>query len=183
MAEPRFSADLFAFSFYNDPTIPQFFYRLGLNLDWRFPSLHVSSQNAYNFRNQTVDYTNNRIGWTINENVALSFEFRYRSRFDWRKADRDNYILDVTRSESELLLSPLSDRRITILGDLFIRLSPFWECRFQAHSGFYRLNQNPYTELKVDLFTWLSSALKLRISYTHTDLDDRVTAGISLIKK
>lgn len=181
--ESTFSADLFAYSFYNDPVIPQFFYRLGLDLSWHFPSLYVTSKSAYNFPYHRLDYTNNRIEWTLNENVAFAFEVRYRSRFDWRKADHDNYILNVTRSESELLLSPLSDRRITLLGDLFVRISPFWECRIQGHSGFYRMNQNPYTEIKVDLFTWISSATKLRLSYSHTDLDDRVTAGISILKK
>ena len=40
-----------------------------------------------------------------------------------------------------------------------------------------------YNEFKLDLFTWISTNLKLRLSYTHTIKDDRVTAGISLIKK
>ena len=38
-------------------------------------------------------------------------------------------------------------------------------------------------EFKIDLFTWLSMNWKLRLSYSHTIKDDRVTAGISLVKK
>jgi hypothetical protein len=31
---------------------------------------------------------------------------RHRSRFDWRKSDHDNFILDVSRSIHELVQSP-----------------------------------------------------------------------------
>ncbi|MBI5272803.1 MAG: hypothetical protein HY861_02335 [Chlamydiia bacterium] len=178
-----FTADLYANAFFSDPTIPQFIPRLYLLLSWNLPSLDVSIHNAWNFRNQVLDFFNARARWTISENIALTVEGRYRSEYDWRKADHENFILDVTRSETQLLLSPLSDRRITILSDLFIRLSPFWECHLQSHHGFYRFTEDPYNEFKIDLFTWITTALKLRISYSHTDKDDRVTGGISLIKK
>ncbi len=180
---PSFSADLFANAFTADPTIPRLIPKLYLDLAWRLPSLHVTWRNAWNFWHQTLDYSNARVQWTLNENAAFSVEGRFRSRFDWRKADHDNFILDCTRQESELLLSPLSDRRITLLLNLFVRFNPFWECQVQSHHGFYRLNETPYNEVKVDLFTWISSAIKLRLSYSHTDRDDRVTAGISLVKK
>jgi hypothetical protein len=181
--EPSFSSSLFVNAFMSEVTIPQFIPRLYLDLDWNLPAINISWRNAWNFRNHTLDYTNARFQWTVNENVAFSLEGRFRSRFDWRKADHTNFLLDVTRSESELLLSPLSDRRITFLTHLFLRLNPFWECHLQSHHGFYRLNETPYNEVKVDLFRWLSSHLKLRLSYSHTDLDDRFTAGISLVKK
>jgi hypothetical protein len=126
----------------------------------------------------------------VNENVAFTFDLRYRSRYDWRKSDHENFILDVTRSESELLDSPLSDQRLTILTHAFFRLTPFWECQLESHHGFLRETQdyNPprkhlYNEFKIDLFTWLSTNWKLRLTYSHTILDDRVTAGLSLIKK
>ncbi len=111
--------------FFSDPTIPQFIPRLYLWLEWRLPSVYLSFHNAWNFRNQVLDFSNARCRWTINENIALSLETRYRSQYDWRKADHENFILDVTRSESQLLSSPLSDRRLTLLTDLFVRLSPF----------------------------------------------------------
>ena len=182
--EPYFKADLYADAFFSDPTIPQLIPRLYLWLGWRLPSLHLIFHNAWNFRHHTVEFSIARCKWTINENIALSLEGRYRSPYDWRKADHENFLLDVTRPESELLSSPLSDRRITLLADLFIRFSPFWECRIQSHHGFYRMTEDPYNEFEVNLFTWLSSAAKLRITFSHTDKETfRFGFGVDLIKK
>lgn len=178
-----FSTNLYANAFFSDPVIPQLFYKMYLDLEWTFPSLELSLYNAWNFRNQVIDHSNSRLRWTVNEHFAFALELRYRSLYDWRKADHHNFILDVTRPEEDLLLSPLSDRRITVLMKAFIRLTPFWECHLQSHQGFLRKTQKPYNEFKADLFTWISANWKLRISYTHTLKDDRVTAGLSLIKK
>jgi hypothetical protein len=180
---PSFTADLYANAFFADFTIPQIVPRGYLDLSWNIANLNFTSRNCYNFRNQVLDFSNNRIQWTINENAALALEGRYRSQYDWRKADHESFILDVTRSQSDLLLSPLSDRRATILTHLFFRLTPFWECHIQSHHGFIRKGESPYNEVKVDLYTWISSALKLRVSYSHVDRDDRVTAGIALVKR
>ena len=180
---PSFSADLYANAFFADFTIPRFIPRAYLDLGWNLSSLNLSIRSCWNFWNQVLDYTNAKLQWTINENCAFSLEGRYRSQYDWRKADHESFVLDVTRTESELLLSPLSDQRATILTHFFFRPTPFWECHIQSHHGFYRSHEKPYNEVKVDLYTWINSALKLRISYSHLDLDDRVTAGISLIKK
>lgn len=166
--EPRFIADLYGNAFFADRKIPQFMPYGYLDLFWRFPSVHLTSENAWNFREHTLQYSNARLQWTVNENIAISLEGRYRSRFDWRKADHDNFILDVTRSQSELLQSPLSDQRVTFLTDLFIRLTPLWECRIQSHHGFLRLNEKPYNEVKIDLFTWISASLKCRLSFCHS---------------
>ncbi len=180
---PWFTADLYTDGFYSDPVIPEFIPYLYLWLEWRFPSVYLSTHNSWDFRNQVLHFSNSRCKWTINENIAVSLEARYRSEYTWRKADQENFILDVTRPQSQLLSSPLSDRRFTILTDIFWRLSPFWECRFQSHHGFLRFTEDPYNELKIDLYTWLTSSLKLRLSYSHLDKDDRFTWEIYLIKK
>ncbi len=182
--EASFSADLYANAFFADATIPQVVPRLYLRLSWKLPSVEIASQNCWNFRHHTLDYANALLKWTINEHIAFHLEGRFRSRFDWRKADHDNFILDVTRSETELLLSPLSDRRITFLTNLFIRLNPFWECHIESHHGFYRLNETPYNEVKVNLYTWISSAWKLRLTYGYTAKGGNdFGIGLNLIKK
>lgn len=181
--EASFSADLYANAFFSDPTIPQFIPRFYLHLNWRLPSLHFTFQNCWNIRHHQLDYSKARFLWTVGENVAFSLEGRYRSRYDWRKADHENFILDVTRSETELLLSPLSDRRVTILSNLFIRLNPLWETQITSLQGFYRLTEKPYTEIKVNLSTWVSSSFKVRLSYSHVRHDDRVSVHMDLIKK
>ena len=181
--EASFAGDLYADAFLSDETIPQLIPRMYLRLGWNLPSIFITSHNCWNFRHNLLDFSKLRFKWTVNENIALSLEARYRSKYDWRKADHENFILDVTRPESQLLLSPLSDRRITFITNIFIRFNPLWEGQIQSHHGFYRFTEDPYNEVKVDLFTWITAALKLRVSYSHTDKDDRVTAGITLIKK
>ncbi len=181
--EPSFSSDLYANAFFSDPTIPQFIPRLYLLLDWKLPSLHFSFHNCWNIRHDLFDFSKARLLWTVSENVALSFEARYRSKYDWRKADHDNFILDVTRSETELLLSPLSDQRVTLLSQCFIRFNPLWEAKISSIQGFYRLDEKPYTEVKIDLSTWISSSFKARLSYSHIRNDDRVSFHLDLVKK
>lgn len=187
--EARFVADLYANAFFSDPVIPQVIPRLYLWLAWRLPSVHFTWHNGYNFRHQLVDFSNARLKWTANENVALSLEARYRSKYDWRKADHENFILDVTRPESELLESPLSDRRVTLLSNVFIRLNPFWDLQFETHHGFYRLYKNhirekPFNEFRIHLYTWLSSAWKLHLYYGYT-LKNHFdwTVNIQFVKK
>lgn len=180
---PTFAADLYADAFFADKTMSKLFPWMFLNFQWNLPSLAFYSNNAWTFLYNTVQFANLRGEWTLNENFALSLEVRYRSKYDWRKADHENFFLDLTRSQEDLLASPLSDRRITLLTHFYVRLTPFWSAHFQSHHGFYRLDQKPYNEFKVDLFTWISSSWKLRISYLHADRDDRVSAGLELIKK
>jgi hypothetical protein len=186
--EPSFTADLYVNAFFADFAIPQVIPYGYCDLAWRLPSLHFTWENAWNFRHETLQHSNARLLWTVNENIALSLEGRYRSRYDWRKADHENYLLDVSRSESELLLSPLSDRRITLLANAFIRMTPFWECHIQSHHGFFRVNETPFNEIKVDLYTWLSSVLKLRLSYKYTDytrpnFPHHFSANLELVRK
>ena len=171
--EASFTADLYANAFFSDPTIPQIMPRAYLKLEWRLPSVFATWHNCYNFRNHVCDFSNALLKWTANEHVAMSLETRYRSKYDWRKSDHENFILDVSRLQRELLESPLSDRRITLLSNVFIRLNPFWELQFESHHGFYRLyknhiHENPYNEFKIHLYTWLSSAWKLHFYYGYT---------------
>jgi hypothetical protein len=188
-AIPCCIADLYTNAFFAENKFPQPIPKLYLLLNWNFPSLDLSIHNAWNFRHQTLDFFNTRLQLTVNENVAFAFDLRYRSQYDWRKTDHENFLLDVARWERELLESPLSDRRMSIITHAFFRLTPFWELQIESHHGFLREKQknnpprkHPYNECKVDLFTWLSANCKLRLTYSHTINDDRVSAGISLVK-
>jgi hypothetical protein len=180
--EASFSADLYANAFFKDEVIPQLVPRGYLLLNWRNPSLWFTLHNAWNFRHHLLDFSKARLQWTFSENVAISLEARYRSKYDWRKADHESFILDVTRTETQLLLSPLSDRRMTILGNLFIRLNPLWESQIWLIHGLYREHETPYTEVKIDLSTWIYSAFKVRASYSHIRNDDRVSFHFDLVR-
>lgn len=174
--EASFEAHLYANAFFSDPVIPQVVPKAYLWLGWRLPSVSLTLNNCYNFRNQIWDFSNSELRWTVSENVAMRLEARYRSKYDWRKSDHQNFILDVTRSENELLSSPLSDRRITLLSNIFVRINPFWSLKFESHHGFYRLYKNsihekPYNEFQVHLYTFLSTSWKLHLKYGYTFKD------------
>lgn len=183
--EPSFTADLYANAFFGQSVIRPYVYKVYCDLSWRLSSLYVTLNNIWNIENKIWDVLNARIKWTINENAAISFEGRYRSKYDWRKADHENFILDATRSEGELLASPISDQRITLLSKCFFRFTPFWECEIGSHHGFYRLNQTPYNEVNINVFTWISSHWKLRLSYRYTESrpHNHFDMGLNLIRK
>ena len=112
----------------------------------------------------------------------MSLEFRYRSSFDFRKANHENFILDVSRNQYELADSPISDKRNTILTHLYFRLNPFWACEIHSHHGWNRKLEPPYNEFKIDLYTMLSSSWKVRLSYQHNEVNDRFSWAVSLVK-
>ena len=173
--------DLYTNLFFDTPFVP-LSPKTYLNIRYDYVSLFLLSQSAWNFRKNLLDFSNLRLGWTASENAAFILELRYRSSWDWRKAERDNFILDVTRDEVELFISPLSDRRLTFLTHMYFRFNPLWTCHIQSHHGWGRKYEPSYNEIKVDLFRLLSSNWRLRISYQHNERDDRVTAALSLIK-
>ncbi|MBI5346138.1 MAG: LPS-assembly protein LptD [Chlamydiae bacterium] len=178
---PTIVADLYT-TYFIDPKKISNFYKLYFDWTWNLPSLYFLTNIAWNFDHETLDFSNFRLGWTANKNVAFALEFRYRSQFDYRKSDYENFILDVTRSQDALLDSPLSDKRNTIITHAFFRLNPYWTCHLESHHGFNRSKEPFYNEYKIDLFTMLSTAWKVRISYQHSQKDDRFTGAIVLIK-
>lgn len=179
---PTYEIDLYANTFLDSDFIPRTLPKLYLDMRWNLPSTYFNIASAWNFFKHTLDYSNIRFGWTINEYVAADLEFRYRSSYDFRKSDHQNFILDVSRNENQLVNSPISDKRNTILSHIYCRLNPYWSCEFTSHHGWNRKNEPPYNEYKVDLYTMISSSWKVRISYQHTTTDDRVTGAVMLIK-
>lgn len=165
---PFLHCDLYGLGFVADQTFHLPFPKAGAYLQWLQPNLTFTADMRYNFNNHVLDFGNFSLYYTFNANFALYMEYRHRSRFDWRKDQHDNFILDVTRPISTLLDSPLSDGRNTFLSRAEIHLSPKWTLQLQTHSGWGRKNEPGYTEAKIDLITLLSSAWKLKLSYTHT---------------
>ena len=185
--EPNILIDLYAYSFFGAETFQKVVPKLQGNLIWSFPSWKLSSRLGWNIEEQVLDYANIALAWTINENFAFKSEFRHRSRFDWRKDDPDNFIMEVTRPIPELLHSPLSDGRNTLLSRLQIKLAPQWIARLESHIGWGRGGEPNYNEAKVDLITMISTSWKLRITFVHSPApkkkNDRFAFGMSLVKK
>ena len=180
--KPTFEADIYTNLFLKDLQSHLIAPKGYLNLTWNLSSLFLFSENGWNFNNQSFDFSNARLGWTVNENIAVAVEIRYRSKYEWRKADRDNYIMNVSRPEDNMLTTPLSDKRCTFLTHLFVRINPYWACHFQSFHGWNRNNEAPYNEFKIDFDTLLSSSWKVRLSFSHTELENSFSFTCFLIK-
>lgn len=180
---PTFECDLYALGFLGDQTFSTVFPKAGVNLAWNYPNLKITSDLRWNFNNHVLDFSNIFISYTVNANIALSIEYRHRSRYDWRKDNHNNFILDVTQPILTLLDSPLSDGRNVLLTKAELKLTPRWFCQMQMHNGWGRRDQPGYTEAKLDCFAMLSSAWRLKLSYTYTTRGaSHLGVGLDLIK-
>jgi hypothetical protein len=179
---PVFIADLFTQGFFDDKTYRLAFPKGYLNLSWFRSFFAIQGMFSWNFEEQVLDYSNIRADITVNENLAFGVEFRHRSKFDWRKGNHENFILDVARRISALLDSTLSDERNTFLTRIQARLIPRMTCYFESHTGWGRKDEPHYNEYKIELQTLLACRWKLKTSYQHMPNDDRFTGGISLVK-
>jgi hypothetical protein len=179
---PSFSTDLYTQAFLGHRAFATLFPKTYLNIEWKRPSYQVRSSIAWNNEEQVWDFTNVATDITISEDIAFGLELRHRSKYDWRKADHDNFILDVSRPIHELLHSPISDGRNTLLTRFFFRLAPKWTCQIQSRTGWGRRNEPTYNTGKVDLVTLLTCSWKLRLSYERMPNDNRFSSSLSLVK-
>ncbi len=179
---PSMTADLYTYAFLGNRAFATSCQKTYLSLSWSRPSYLVRSDIAWNNEEKLWDFTNIATDITINEDIAFGLEMRHRSKYDWRKADHHNFILDVARPIQDLLDSPISDGRNTFLSRFFFRLSPKWTCQIQSKMGWGRRNEPAYRAGKVDLVTLLSCSWKLRLSYERMPNDNRFSTSLSLVK-
>lgn len=143
---------------------------------------YITSSTCYNIDKESLDFANIAAGYTVSKDLAFSFEYRHRGKYDWRKDDPLNFILNNARSNSELLNSPLTDGRNTTLTRVQLKLSPLWHAQIEAHQGWGRKDQPYYNEAKVDLFHNIAANWQMRLTYMHTVRDDRFAIDFSTIK-
>ena len=179
---PDLTADLYTYGFFGERKFPYTFPKTYLDLEWSRPSCILRGGIAWNQQENLWDYTNVSADWTLNENVAFGAEFRHRSRYDWRKAQHHNFFLDIARSIPELLDSPLSDGRDTLLTRFFFRLAPRLTCHIQTRHGWGRRSEPRYNAGKIDLFTMLTCSWRLKLSYERIPGDNRFSGSVSLVR-
>lgn len=164
--------DLFANCFFDSKTYHKPIPKAYASLDfYSSPLLRHYLTTGWDFEHQQLDHFNLRTEWTVNENTAIATEYRHRSAYDFRKADRTNYILDAFKSPQELARTPLSDRRDTLLLHLFHRFHPLWALEFQMRRGWNRKHQPNYTEFGMDLIGRPHAAWQMKFSYHHSEND------------
>ncbi|MES2344734.1 MAG: hypothetical protein V4494_02190 [Chlamydiota bacterium] len=181
---PTFTAEAYTYGLFDKNTaLHKIFPRTYLELSLRLPFLHVQSIAAWNIAENVWDIANIAAQYTVNENLAFTCEFRHRSRFDFRKANHENFFLDVARSLDDLLDSPLSDQRNTLLTNIQMRLMPTLTVNFQAHFGWGRLTEPGYSEIRTELIKLIARSWQLKLGYRHIPNDPFQFSGtISLVK-
>lgn len=162
-------------AFFDTETIPHVFQKLYANMIFNTCStLRHTFNTAWDLERSEIDHFNFLSEWTVNEDLAISAEYRYRDAYDWRKADHTNFILDSFRSVRELHDSPLSDKRNTGLLHIFYRFHPSWAIEYESRHGWHRTDHTRFNEFEVDLLATLRSAVKTQLSYQHTEGEDRI---------
>jgi hypothetical protein len=156
--------------------------KLYLTSEFSYPSWAVVTDLVYNAQELLWDRANIKTEWTVSESFAFGIEFRHRSRYDWRKADHDNYIVDIDRTLDQLLHSPLSDGRNTLLSKFQIRFTPLWSCHIETHHGWGRKNDPRYDAYEIKLVTLITGKWQVEIGYKYTPaLKEWVFPSIKLL--
>lgn len=175
------STDLYAFAFFDKrkihQTIPKIYGKISL---FSLPTLKHILETGWNLEHNQIDYFNIRTEWTVNTDFAIAAEYRHRGPYWWRKADRENFFLDMFHSEERLRHSLLSDRTNTLLIHFFYRLHPNWACEFTSRQGWNRKHEPSYLEFECDVITTIQTAWHLRFSYQHQENDDRIAMYLNI---
>lgn len=178
---PRMALDLYALRFIGTRELSQGFSKLSGHLELNFPRLCFYTDVIYNIKESLYDRCNFGTKWTLNRYFAVSLDYFHRSRFDYRKDDPLNYILDATVPASVLLATPISVQRNLFCAKFELTFPPNWTLRFESHTGWARKNQPPYSEFKVHLLHTIASHWSLRLTYERFTNNDGFSFGLSLI--
>jgi hypothetical protein len=180
---PPVMVDLFTYGFFSNKTYNRTFPKFYLNAGWNRPTYSLIGGFAWNQEEKLWDFTNVRGSFTLSENLAFGSEFRHRSSFDWRKGNHENFIMDATRPIDDLLKSPMSDRRNTLLFRLYGRLMPGLTCLIQTHHGWGRKHEPFYNEFKIEFFQMITCSWQLKLGYQYTINDPfQITASVQIVK-
>lgn len=164
--------DLYANVLLDTPSVSQSFQKIYALLSFHSTErLRHTLDVAWDVAHHQLGHFNFRTEWTASDNFAIATEYRYRNKYDWRKADPTNFILESYHSERELLHSTLSDRRDTLLVHFFYRFHPNWALQVHARNGWDRKHEPPYSEFEVDLLGTMQSAWQIKVSYQHREND------------
>lgn len=168
-------ADLYTYAFFDTPTIKRALPKVYAKVTYHaLPTLKHTLGTAWNVQHNELDHINLLMEWTASHDLAMALEYRHRNRFDWRKVDHHNFILDSFHTQNEMLRSGLSDRRDTVLAHLYWNFHPLWSFEFEGRYGWNRRGEPSYAEYEFNLLGTIRSAWNLIVSYSHKEEEDRV---------
>ncbi len=179
-----FYSHLFAHAFfdqhYRQITVPKIYTELSYCVTAK---LKNRLETAWDCIHHQIDHFNFLTEWTISNDFAITWEYRRRSQWSWRKVDQTNFFLEAFRNNQSLLHSTVSDRRQTLLTHFFYRFRPNLACEFVSRQGWDRKKEPKYFEFEVNFFTTIQTAWNLQLSYQHQESEDRVAIYLNLISK
>lgn len=175
--------DLWTIGFFSAPALQNRMPRIYGALTWSpFATLETKLEAAWNRDLHSKDYLNMSAFWTVNEDLALRVAFLSRGPRSWRKADPDNFMLDMIQPETVLQNSIVSDHRNTFLSHIFWRFHPDWTAEFQTHTGWNRPAEPAYNEYKIGFSTIIYSYWRLGAAYERREIEDRFSFSLKLIR-
>ncbi len=155
--------DLYTYAFLGKTAFHRTVPKAYTSIEVSRPTFAIKSTFGYNMQQELWDYTNVRADWTVSEYLAFGAEYRHRSRYDWRKAEHENFYMDIARPISELVRSPISDGRNTFLTKFFVRFAPTWTLQFGSHHGWGRRNEPDYNSFSMKIATILTGRWQLEL--------------------
>lgn len=107
---------------------------------------------CYNTSKEMLDSYNILFEKTVSRNTAFGIEYRHRNRYAYKTVDPLDFSFEAQNLESDLVASPLSDNRDTLLCRMHHRLNPDHAFMVESRHGWRRFTERPYDEGHV---TWL----------------------------
>lgn len=163
-----FNIDIYTYGFFNNSTIGSFIPRMYVEISTLLPFAFTTFSYAYNFQHNRIDFANVRTAITLSEDFAISFLFMHRSAYDYKKADHDSFLLDVFRPQSQLINSPLSDRRNIAQSKIYWRMLRNLIFEFESRQGWLRINSPPFNEMRFDVTFLLPCNWRFKFSPQRT---------------
>jgi hypothetical protein len=178
----KFQWSLFAHVFLGKTATKKRTPRIYNHFTWHpLPKLSLFLNMSYYRLRSMFDLVNSGFSYTVNNDFAFRAEIQHRTKYSWLKANPDSFILDVTRSEKELLNSALSKPQNSLITSSHFRLHPSCSLLLETRNGWKRNQYKPYTEWKTAIELLLKCHWKLELSIEHTSEENRFGLYFSLL--
>ena len=177
---PTCALNIGGMKFFNTKSFIEPLSKGDIELAFNYPTVELSGKFGWNFEKNVYDFIHVHYGWTINDYIALSTEFRDRGKYWWRKDNHKNFILDSYRTIDALKETPLSDARYCFVNKLQVQIAPLWTLQVENNLGkrnelfneqgdLIRAAAPYYTQTKFNLSMILSNSYRLSVSCTLTN--------------
>ncbi len=193
--QKKLFVDLYTRSYFSTPHLKTWPTKLWLDATWdATPTLAFKLNSAWDWLHSRYDHINAAVRKTLSESLAIILESRNRSPYDWRKLDRDSYILDAAHSMERLRHSELSDARNSVVARLFWSLNPAFDIEGAIYEGWRPKSPRHYYNYEINIGTLIRGALRVELTiitrpggpsavYFSCDLGPKKESGSTSFRK